>query len=341
MATKQRLTTTALGALLLAGCLLAVLFPMPTSAIPLAQATATPTITPTVTVNSGTFVHPQFTPPPTTCPVSANFGAGDTVVLVGGVVIRYGPNPSSPFLVTFPENRLFTVLEGGPLCVEGYNWYPITGHGITGWVSEGTRDGLRYWLTLQRRATDPAIACLEPLNLVEGNRFNINVNVRLRAMPSTSALTITVVPYTATVTVLDGPVCNEGYNWWWVRTTVVDFVYEGWLAESARAAGSEPYVVVTSQAPCHAPLRMDIGEQARVIYNDENPKRLRSAPNLNGGIIAELIENVPILIIGGPVCADSYNWWNVRVLSSTPFEGWLAEGGPANWWIAPISEFRR
>ena len=26
-------------------------------------------------------------------------------------------------------------------------------------------------------------------------------------------------------------------------------------------------------------------------------------------------------IIGGPICADSYNWWNVRVLSSTPFEG--------------------
>jgi hypothetical protein len=336
MVTKQRLTTYALGALLLAGCLLALVFPAPASAIPLEQ-----TVAPEATATAGPYVNPFFTPAPTTCPASANFGAGDTVVLVGGVVIRYGPNPSSPFLVTFQENRLFTVLEGGPLCVEGYNWYPITGHGITGWVSEGTRDGLRYWLTLQRRATDPAIACLEPLNLVEGNRFNINVNVRLRAMPSTSALTITVVPYTATVTVLDGPVCNEGYNWWWVRTTVVDFVYEGWLAESARAAGSEPYVVVPRQPDCHAPLRMDIGEQARVIYNDENPKRLRSAPTVNSGIIAELIENVPILIIGGPVCADSYNWWNVRVLSSTPFEGWLAEGGPANWWIAPISEFRR
>lgn len=115
MATKQRLTTHALGALLLAGCLLALLFSAPASAIPLEQ-----TIAPEATATAGPYVNPFFTPAPTTCPVSANFGAGDTVVLVGGVVIRYGPNPSSPFLVTFQENRLFTVLEGGPLCVEGY-----------------------------------------------------------------------------------------------------------------------------------------------------------------------------------------------------------------------------
>jgi hypothetical protein len=329
MATKQRLTTIALAALLLIGCAVALIYPSPAAAIPLEQTTA-PEATP--------YVNPFFTPVATTCPTSFGFGAGDIVVLTGGVVIRYEPNPSAPFIVTFPENRLFTVLEGGPMCVEGINWYPITGHGVTGWVSEGTRDGLRYWLRLVRRAGEPEVPCLTPLNLVEGNRFAMNVNVRMRAQPSTAALTLTVVPYTATVNVLEGPVCNEGINWWYVRATVVDFVYEGWMAESSR--GGTEFVNVPRPRPCHSPLRLDIGEQARVIYNDENPKRLRDAPTVRGNIITELIENVPLVIIGGPVCADSYNWWNVRVLASTPFEGWLAEGGPANYWIAPVSEFR-
>lgn len=333
MVTKQRLTTFALGALLVIGCVLALVFPSPASAIPLEQ-----TVAPEVTALAN-YVNPYFTPAATTCLATAGFRAGDIVVLVGGVVIRYGPSASSPFIVTFEENRLFTMLDGGPVCADGINWYPITGHGVTGWASEGSRDGRRIWMTLERRADEPLIPCLTPLNLVEGNIFEVNLNVRLRAEPSTYATTITVVPFTATIVVLEGPTCNEGYNWWRVRTKVVNVTYEGWIAESARAGGPE-YVTVPRQPDCHAPLRLDIGGQARVIYNDENPKRLRSAPTVNSGVIAELIENVPLLILGGPVCADSYNWWNVRVLSSTPFEGWLAEGGPSNWWIAPLSEFR-
>lgn len=111
--------------------------------------------------------------------------------------------------------------------------------------------------------------------------------------PSTYATTITVVPYTATIVVLEGPTCNEGYNWWRVRTRVVDVVYEGWIAESARAGGAE-YVNVPRQPDRHAPLRLDIGGQALGDDNDDNSeKRLRSAPTVNSGIIAELIENVP------------------------------------------------
>lgn len=330
MLTNRRISSTALGALLLIGIAAALIFPAPSQAIPLEQ-TVAPEQTP--------FVNPFFTPAPTECPISAGLQNGDTAVLTGGVLIRYEPNPSAPFIVQFQENRVFTVLEGGPLCVEGYNWYPITGHGVTGWASEGSRDGSRYWLTLLRRADEPEFPCLTPLNLTEGNRFNVNVNVRMRAAPTTTALTLTVVPYTATIVVLEGPVCNEGYNWWKVRATVVNFTYEGWVAESERAGGAE-YIRVPRAAPCHAPLNLDIGEQARVIYNDEFPKRLRSEPSLAGSVLAELIENVPILILDGPVCANTYNWWKVRVLSSAPIEGWLAEGGPSNWWIAPVSEFR-
>jgi hypothetical protein len=133
-------------------------------------------------------------------------------------------------------------------------------------------------------------------------------------------------------------VCASNINWWKVRATVVGVVYDGWVAESVPTR--DPFFVIATRPPCDFPLRLQIGEQARVIYSDAQPKRLRAEPSTRGAILAELIENVPLQILDGPVCSDTYNWWRVRVLSSSPVEGWLAEGGPSNYWIAPISDFR-
>lgn len=319
--------TWVLGALMIVGSFYALFMPTPTNAGPLEQ-----------TTEGTAFVNPYITPSPTGCPPSQGMKTGDIAVLTGGVVIRYAPDPSAPFIVTFPENREFTI-EGTHVCVGGFNWYPIAGHNIRGWASEGTNNGRRVWLRLVRRAGEPAIPCETPQRLQVGERFNINNNVRMRAEPSLTGRTVTVVQYESNVIILeDKPVCADGINWWKVRATVVNVVYDGWIAEAPRAG--DPLIRVPTSAPCHAPLNLDIGEQARVIYNDTQPKRLRSAPSTTGVVLADLIENIPLVILDGPVCAESYNWWKVRVLTSNPIEGWLAEGGPANYWIAPISDFR-
>lgn len=325
---KQRTWATwLLGILMVFGCTYALFSPAPTSASPLEQ-----------TAESTGFVNPYITPSPAGCPPSQEMKNGDIAVLVGGVVIRYAPDPSAPFIVTFPENREFTIV-GDRVCFAGYNWYPIAGHGVRGWASEGTSNGRRVWLRLVRRAGEPAIPCATPQKLVVGERFDISNNVRMRDVPNLIGRTLTVVPNDAQVIVLvDKPTCADGINWWNVRATVVNVVYDGWIAEAPRAG--DPFVIVPTSPPCHAPLNLDIGEQARVIYYDTQPKNLRSQPTTRGAVLVELIENVPLQIIDGPICADSYNWWKVRVLTSNPIEGWLAEGGPANYWIAPISDFR-
>jgi hypothetical protein len=312
--------------LLVVGSLMTLLFPAPAEASNAEQ-----------TAEGTAYLNPFFTPSPSECPPTQGFGAGDLVVLTSGVLIRVAPDQNSPFLQQFQENREFFVV-GGPVCNFGYNWYNITGHGLTGWVSEGNVSGTRLWLVLVRSAGQPAIACAAPLILTPGSRFEINVNVRMRAEPSIDATTVTVIPFDASVVVLEGPRCVDGYNWWKVRATVVNFTYEGWAAEASR--GGTEFINQPRSAPCHAPLALTIGGLARVIYTDESPKRLRDAPSVNGVVLTRLIENVPLEILGGPVCADSYNWWPVRVLSSTPIDGWLAEGGPSNWWIAPLSDFR-
>lgn len=324
---QRKWATWVLGTLMMLASIYTLFLPVHTSASPLEQ-----------TAESTSFVNPYITPSPAGCPNTQGMRTGDIAVLTGGVVIRYAPDPSAPYIVTFPENREFTI-TGDPVCFAGFHWYPIAGHGVRGWASEGTTNGRRVWLRLVRRAGEPAIPCETPQKLVVGERFDISNNVRMRDIPSLLGRTLTVVPNDAQVIVLlDKPTCAEGINWWKVRATVVNVVYDGWIAESLPAG--DPFVVVPTSPPCHAPLALDIGEQARVIYNDTQPKRLRSMPTTRGTVLVDLIENVPLLLLDGPVCADSYNWWKVRVLTSNPIEGWLAEGGPANYWIAPISDFR-
>jgi hypothetical protein len=95
-----------------------------------------------------------------------------------------------------------------------------------------------------------------------------------------------------------------------------------------------PYQGSSDGTICAYPLNLKIDERVRVIYDDGIPKNLRAAPDLQSAILYELVEGVPMVIIGGPVCADTYNWWQVRILSSTEVIGWFAEGGPDAWWIA-------
>jgi hypothetical protein len=326
---QRRWATWTLGALMVLGSVYALFNPTRSHAVPLEQ-------TSEFTPEGTRFVNPFITPSPSACPPTQDFKIGDIVVLTGGVLIRYAPDPSAPFIASFPDYREFVILNE-VVCYAGFNWYGVQGHGIRGWVSEGTSNGRRIWLRLVRAAAD-LVRCETPLKLVAGERFNITNNVRMRETPDRSARTLTVIPYTAVVTILEGPVCAGNINWWKVRATVVNVVYDGWIAESVPL--DDPFIIVPTRPPCDFPLRLRVGEQARVLYGEGQPKRLRSAPTTRGAVLAELINNVPVLLLDGPVCSDTYNWWKVRVLSSEPIEGWLAEGGPGNYWIAPISDFR-
>lgn len=296
---------------------------------------------------------PTATVTPEFCAEPLDFVEGDIIRVNPGVIIRSEPSASSALLANFQDPVAMRVL-GGPVCFGGFNWWNVTGSDIeviipqgegefgieptivdvTGWVSEGRGD--LYWISFVEAGPNRQPDCNGTLNLVEGNDFPVLNNVRLRAGPGLQYLTITVVPYETSVTVLEGPQCADGYQWYRVQAEVVGVLYEGWMAEGSRFG--QPYVDVPPDGDgtiCRNPQPLNIGDRAKVFYNDSEPKHLRSAPNLDAPILYDLVRNVPLEIIGGPVCAGTYNWWQVRVLASTPVDGWIAEGGPANYWIAP------
>lgn len=285
-----------------------------------ANPSATPTLFPTSIFPTATLAN---------CLTPLPFTRGDIIALSGGVNIHSAPSASAPILAYFPERREFTLVEG-PVCTGGFNFWRIEGHGVIGWAAEGRLT--RYWMRLI--VDNEAPQCLTPLPLTVGERFRVVTGVYVRAEPSLSALPVTLVNTDERVIILEGPRCADRYNWWRVRVVVVGVTYEGWMAEADRFG--EEFIARPTRDPgtiCYYPLPFSIGDRVNVTYDDSIPKRLRTGPDTSAPILYELLKETPMIIIGGPVCADTYNWWQVRVLASTEITGWIAEGGPGSYWL--------
>lgn len=79
--------------------------------------------------------------------------------------------------------------------------------------------------------------------------------------------------------------------------------------------------------------RLTVGGQARVGDGDF-PNRLRSAPTTSAQQIGLLAPGDVMVVVGGPTCADTFVWWQVRAGTQT---GWTAEGTPPDdYWLEPV-----
>jgi hypothetical protein len=63
---------------------------------------------------------------------------------------------------------------------------------------------------------------------------------------------------------------------------------------------------------------------------------IRAQPDLDSGIVAYSPERIPARVLGGPVCADGFNWWNVeKVFGEVTFKGWVAQQLPNKLFVIP------
>jgi hypothetical protein len=282
---------------------------------------------------------------------------GDVVYLQPGLNVRNAPSRSGAIawntvyenrddsgeLVDEPTLVQVTVLEG-PVCSEGYNWWRVVGTGNPGWVAEGRLDEDGYYIIVPEIARNAP--CTPRYNLAPGREVDLVYNVRIREAPSLDALTKTVVPFNTPIAIVGGPQCVDGLLWWVVRATVVNIVYEGWMAEGENELDfliPEDLPAAEDGTLCAFPLPLSIGTKAYVRYRDDTPKALRTAPGEDSPLLFTLVKAVPFIIEGGPICKDNLNWWKIRVLSSFEVVGWMAEGSAGiGYWISTIDpdEFR-
>lgn len=303
--------------------------------------TVTPTLFPTVffTPTPIPTATPALTPAPTSnapgCANPLSLAAGAVITVRSGVNIRTAPSVSAPWLANYQEPRNFIVLDG-PICGDDYLWWQIRGHGITGWVAEGSAT-LNFIISVDR--TTVSGDCPTPLQLDVGERIDLITGVRIRNEPSLQGLILTVVPAGGEAIVLDATtVCNDGYTWRKVRVEVVDVVYDGWMVEGSSSIEGRYFSVQTPDPSlvCHRPAPLNIGDLGRIYDPGGPPKNLRSLPGTDAPILFSLVDNVPFEIIGGPVCVGQDQWWQVRIRSTVPAAGWVMQGPAPNYWLRVV-----
>lgn len=304
-----------------------------TGAAALAQVT-TPTPLPPgafLTPTAPAFVFPTATP--ASCEPPLALVPGQRLNTRPGINLRSQPDLSSA-IVQYLENSTTLVALEGPVCQSGINWWRVRGPSNVspGWVAEREFFGGRYLIF---PVIDPATVCPTPLTLPAGTQTALFNGLRVRAAPGLTGLVLTVAPASAVATVVDGPVCADGFNWWLVDVTVLGLVYRGWVAEGF---AGRPFVDEPGEPPavCSPPLPFTVGSRGFVSYRDFQPKSLRAAPGRDAELLFTLIDGVAFEVIGGPVCADGFNWWHVQIISRPDAVGWIAEGVPGTYWVRGI-----
>jgi hypothetical protein len=143
--------------------------------------------------------------------------------------IRKQPTTSSNIVGRLSEGTRFLII-GGHECSDGFTWWRIElPNGASGWMAEGK--GGTYYLEpmnyLQQTCSYPvsrlSLGDQAQVAKVDGS------NTRLRSQPGFSQSIVGKVPEGTSLTILDGPECVDGNNWWYVRTKNG---LEGWMTEA-------------------------------------------------------------------------------------------------------------
>ncbi|MCE7946540.1 MAG: hypothetical protein DYG88_03825 [Chloroflexi bacterium CFX4] len=137
------------------------------------------------------------------------------------------------------------------------------------------------------------------------------------------------IPIGGSMTLISGPVCNDGVLWWQVNYNGII----GWTGEGENGVYWLEPIVGADACPPLLPPRLRIGSVARVTPGA--PNALRSQPTTNNQI-SRVIGNIPggqfFSVLNGPICADGYAWWQVNYQGLV---GWTAEGEGATYWLEP------
>lgn len=149
-------------------------------------------------------------------------------------------------------------------------------------------------------------------------------NLNVRSGPDTSYEIIDRLENGELVTLLEGPIKdNGGYAWWHIRTS----------------EGIEGYAVERVETEQTLQLALFTGEEALVtsapdlLNVRENPSRTDGSDvifQLEDGAVVTLLEDLPVI-------ADGYRWWHIRDAEGR--EGWAVDRIGIERTLAPVREF--
>jgi hypothetical protein len=165
--------------------------------------------------------------------------------------------------------------------------------------------------------------CAAPLGLVEDSIVYIKGGVYLRADATVNSAIMAYLEQPMVFRVRGGPVCAQGYNWWLVSSGTL----RGWAAEGRADTGyfmTDSGILANEESiACGESAGFVVGETI-LLYKS---LRVRTDPGLSSLVLTVATDGTEAIVLEGPVCADTYNWWKVRLqVLGVIYDGWIAQG---------------
>ncbi len=185
----------------------------------------------------------------------------------------------------------------------------------------------------QPAATPVVVACTLAPRLQAGNAGRVAPGPlpnAVRSAPGTGSGSVVLgnIPGGTVFTVLEGPTCRDGYNWW--RVNANGFV--GWTAEGQ----SGTYWLDPLTCGNGLSIRMIPGETGRVTLSPPVANAVRTQPGRGvGAVIGEIPPGGIFTVLSGPQCdGGGMAWWRVNY---NGLLGWTGEGEGGVYWLEPYS----
>lgn len=141
-------------------------------------------------------------------------------------------------------------------------------------------------------------------------------------------------PYTSTDI---GFFLRKSSDEWWLTTGYLNTPENYFYAENyelvscdaplASSSASNPAISTTvpvSSCPGAPPQRMVVDQRGYVCTQNDHVN-LRSGPDRSNDLVLRLGPGAPIIVTGGPACANDWSWWKIR--TDDGVVGWVSEGG--------------
>ena len=183
------------------------------------------------------WIRPGPAPAGSFCNASADLAVGEQTRLQLGVKVHQVASIDGLVLTVAPADAVADVLEG-PNCSNGYNWWKIRVVVLnvvyTGWVADG-ENGVTL---LVNANASPTPFCGPARSLRIGMtgyvQYIDQIPKNMRVAPSLKSEIAATLLDGIGFTIIDGPVCADGYNWWRIqilsRPDVTGWFSDQWIA---------------------------------------------------------------------------------------------------------------
>ena len=161
--------------------------------------------------------------------------------------------------------------------------------------------------------------------------------LNVRESASSTAKQVGRLANNALVTVLEGPVQANNYDWYRVDNGAG---LAGWVAAGPQ---DDPWLRLeegTAAGPTATPVGLklvdraiQVGDRVQVTTDSSQVLTIRSDPSRGANAVAKVPRGTLFTVKGGPLQLDNFTWWE---LDSETVKGWAAEGDGTTRWLTPV-----